>query len=70
MNPFTLAAITIICVFGYKVFKEYNNKKSAADDEIIQALQAEIGKLKARVSTLETIVTDKNYQLGEEINRL
>ncbi|NMH65408.1 hypothetical protein [Shewanella salipaludis] len=70
MNPFTLAAITIICVFAYKIFKEYNNKKSATDDETIQALQAEIGKLKTRVSTLETIVTDKNYQLGEEINRL
>ncbi|CAM5224108.1 hypothetical protein ALON55S_03160 [Alishewanella longhuensis] len=33
-------------------------------------LQQELKQVKARLATLESIVTDKKYQLNEEINRL
>ncbi len=70
MGPFEIAAIAIVCgcaVSGYKVYVQSKEKHSNQD---VNALQAEISKLKDRVSTLESIVTDRSYQLKDQINKL
>ena len=70
MGPFEVITVAIIAVFGVKAFKEYNNKKTSVDNDEVNALKSELVKLQERVATLETIVTDKSYQLGEQIDKL
>ncbi|QLE84364.1 hypothetical protein FLM48_04230 [Shewanella sp. Scap07] len=71
MGPFEIAAIAIIGAFSVSAYKEYNKRHShSAANAEVEALQAELEQVKQRVATLETIVTDKSYQLGKEIDRL
>ncbi|QFU21494.1 hypothetical protein FM038_004595 [Shewanella eurypsychrophilus] len=70
MGPFEVITVAIVAIFGVKAFKEYNNKKTSIDTGEVDVLKAELVKLQARVATLETIVTDKSYQLGEQIDKL
>ncbi|RTR34918.1 hypothetical protein [Shewanella atlantica] len=70
MGPFEVMAIAIVAVFGVKAYKEFNHRKTSVDTSEVDALKAELVKLQERVATLETIVTDKSYQLGEQIDRL
>ncbi|MBW8183354.1 hypothetical protein [Shewanella nanhaiensis] len=70
MGPFEIAAIAIIGAFSVSAYKEYNKRKGDVDSGEVDALKAELAKLQERVATLETIVTDKSYQLGEQINKL
>ncbi|WP_299796003.1 hypothetical protein [uncultured Shewanella sp.] len=70
MGPFEVMAIAIIAVFGVKAYKEFNNRKASVDNSEVDALKSELVKLQQRVATLETIVTDKSYQLSEQIDRL
>ena len=70
MGPFEIAAIAIIGGLGYAAYETHMKTKGKAGKADIEALQAEITKLKERVGTLESIVTDKSYQLKEQINRL
>ncbi|MCL1138681.1 ELKS/Rab6-interacting/CAST family protein [Shewanella pneumatophori] len=70
MGPFTIAAIAIVAVFLLKAYKEYNKQKGRIDaDELVQ-VNKELKELKERVMTLEKIVTDKSYQLHDEIDKL
>lgn len=70
MGPFEVITVAIVAIFGVKAFKEYNKKKTSLDSGEVDVLKAELVKLQARVATLETIVTDKSYQLGEQIDKL
>ncbi len=70
MGPFEVMTVAIIAVFGVKAFKEYNHRKTSVDNSEVDALKAELVKLQDRVTTLEVIVTDKSYDLGEQINKL
>ena len=70
MGPFEVITVAIIAVFGVKAFKEYNMRKTSVDTSEVDALKSELLKLQERVATLEPIVTDKSYQLGEQIDKL
>lgn len=70
MGPFEIAAIAIIGAFSVSAYKEYNKRKGSVDSSDVDELKAELVKLQDRVATLETIVTDKSYQLNQQINSL
>lgn len=70
MGPFEIAALAIIGGILLSAFKVYHGKKEHGSSEELAQLKAEHEKLKQRVATLESIVTDKSYQLKEQINRL
>lgn len=70
MGPFEIAAIAIIGAFAISGYKEYNKRHDNMDSKAVDELKTELEKLKDRVVTLEKIVTDKSYQLGDEIERL
>jgi len=70
MGPFEIAAIAMIGGFAISGYKEYNKRHANVENQELDSLKAELGKLKDRVVTLEKIVTDKSYQLGDEIDRL
>jgi hypothetical protein len=72
MGVFDVGAIAVIGAFAYAFYEQHAKTKvklataNKADDQLIQ----EINQLKQRVATLEAIVTDKSYNLKEQINRL
>lgn len=70
MGPFEIAALAIVGGIGLSAFKVYHDNKGKADSTELTALKAEQEKLKQRIATLESIVTDKSYQLKDQINRL
>ena len=70
MGPFSIAAIAIISVFLLTAYKEYNKQKIRVDADELAKVNAEITELKQRIITLEQIVTDKSYQLKDEIDQL
>ncbi|MCK8044701.1 hypothetical protein MSG37_07385 [Shewanella sp. 1CM18E] len=70
MGPFTIAAIAIVAVFLLKAYKEYNKQKGRIDADELVLVNKELKELKERVMTLEKIVTDKSYQLHDEIDKL
>ena len=70
MGPFELAAVAIIagCLLSaYKAYKRGQRAKGAASQA---QLEAAVSRLEERVSTLESIVTDRSYHLKQEIDRL
>lgn len=52
---------------GYKTYMKGRENHSQQD---VVALQDEVAKLRQRVATLESIVTDRSYQLKDQINKL
>ncbi|MDX3774381.1 hypothetical protein QE250_09660 [Chromatiaceae bacterium AAb-1] len=70
MGPFEIAAIAIIGGLAYSAYDSYNKNKHRTGSKEVTELKEEISKLKERISTLESIVTDKSYQLKDQINRL
>lgn len=70
MGPFEIAAIAIIGGLAYSAYEVHAKTKGKAGKSELDALQTELQRLKERVSTLETIVTDKSYQLKDQINKL
>ncbi|ABV86149.1 hypothetical protein [Shewanella pealeana] len=70
MGPFTVAALAIIGVFAIAALKEYNKHKGRVELDELVSIKTELEKLRERVGTLEQIVTDKSYQLKDEIDRL
>ncbi|BAJ00724.1 hypothetical protein [Shewanella violacea] len=70
MGLFEVITVAIVAVFGVKAFKEYNLRKAGVDTSEVDVLKSELVRLQERVATLETIVTDKSYQLGEQIDKL
>lgn len=49
-------------------FKSKRHAKSARSED--DALNSELVELRSRVEVLEKIVTDENYQLEQELDRL
>lgn len=70
MGPFEIAAIAIIGGLAYSAYESHNKSKGKVSSEEINQLKTELDKVKQRVATLESIVTDKSYQLKDQINRL
>ena len=70
MGPFEIAALAIIGGISLSAYKVYHDNKGKAGNQEIEQLKAEHEKLKQRVATLESIVTDKAYHLKDQINRL
>ncbi|WP_449360391.1 hypothetical protein, partial [Alishewanella longhuensis] len=54
----------------YDAMKMRYKYQHLASGKGYEDLQQELKQVKARLATLESIVTDKKYQLNEEINRL
>ncbi|MDP4946290.1 MAG: hypothetical protein NWQ48_12360, partial [Alishewanella sp.] len=59
-----------VCGCAVSGYKTYMEGKAKHNNEDVSALQNEIAKLKNRVATLESIVTEPSYQLKEKINKL
>ena len=70
MGPFEIAAIAIIGGLVYSAWEVHHKSKTKANKGDIKALEDEISQLKERISTLESIVTDKSYQLKDQLSRL
>lgn len=70
MGLFEVAAIAIIGGLAVSGYKTYVASQSNNNNQSVTALQDELSKLKQRVATLESIVTDKSYQLRDQINKL
>jgi hypothetical protein len=75
MNPIEgIVLISIVAIIA-SVIKNKRKKPNDAppqyqDDDTSKQMQLEMMALKKRVEALETIVTDKNYDLKREINQL
>lgn len=72
MNVTAVAIIAIIfgCTIAMvsMIIKYKNESKIHSQDN--HELESEIAKLKERVATLEKIVTDENYNLKKEFEKL
>jgi phage shock protein C len=72
MGVFDIGFIAVVLAFAYAFYEQHNKTKvklqnSSANND---SLQQEITDLKQRVATLEAIVTDKSYNLKQQINQL
>jgi phage host-nuclease inhibitor protein Gam len=70
-----MVVLIVAISVGAGVYQTYlKTRASSAADETtkadVSAMRDEIGKLKERVRVLETIVTDKDRTLAEEIRKL
>ena len=71
MGVFDMVVVIVVCSLAFAAFDSYNkHKNKAGNSKEMEELKAEQEKLKQRVATLESIVTDKSYQLKDQINRL
>ncbi|CAM5224161.1 hypothetical protein [Alishewanella longhuensis] len=68
-----VVVIVVVAIVGgvfYDAMKMRYKYQHLASGKGYEDLQQELKQVKARLATLESIVTDKKYQLNEEINRL
>jgi hypothetical protein len=70
-----MVVIIVALGVGSTILKTYletraAQPRSAADEAELAAMREDIKRLKDRVRTLETIVTDKDRALSEEIRKL
>lgn len=75
MGPFEMVVLIVAISVGAGVYTTYlKTRANAQVDEATQAdvaqMRSEIGRLKDRVRALETIVTDKDRALADEIRKL
>jgi uncharacterized protein YlxW (UPF0749 family) len=75
MGPFEMVVLIVAISVGAGVYQTYlkTRANSAADETTkadVSALREEVSRLKERVRVLETIVTDKDRALSDEIRRL
>ncbi|WNO59970.1 hypothetical protein [Rheinheimera sp. MMS21-TC3] len=70
MGPFEIAAIAIIGGLAYSAYEVHSKNKHKTSSKDVDDLKLELNSLKQRIATLETIVTDKSYQLKEQIDSL
>ncbi|MBI1401380.1 hypothetical protein [Hyphomonas sp.] len=75
MDVFTMVVIIVALGVGSTILKTYLETRAAqprsvADETELAAMREDIKRLKDRVRTLETIVTDKDRALSEEIRKL
>lgn len=72
MGPFEVAVIAIVagCALeGYRVYTKREARKGKESSSQAE-LREEVAALKQRIETLETLVTDKSYQLREKFKQL
>lgn len=65
-----IVVVAIIGGIGYDALKMRYKYQQLASGKGVDKLEQEISELKQRVATLESIVTDRSYQLKEQINQL
>ena len=75
MGQFEMVVLIVAISVGAGVYQTYlkTRANSAADETTkadVSALREEVSRLKERVRVLETIVTDKDRALSDEIRRL
>ncbi|RUO26507.1 hypothetical protein CWE09_07310 [Aliidiomarina minuta] len=70
MGPFEIGAIAIVLGCALEGYRIYTKKQATGSSSEMKAMQGELSTLKERVAALESIVTDKSYQLKEEFKRL
>jgi hypothetical protein len=70
MGPFEIAALAIIGGISLSAFKVYHDNKGKSSSKELDQVKAELDRVKQRLATLESIVTDKSYELKDQINRL
>lgn len=75
MGPFEMVVLIVAISVGAGVYQTYlkTRANSVADETTkadVSALREEVSRLKERVRVLETIVTDKDRALSDEIRRL
>ena len=70
MGPFELAAIAIIAVCTLSAYKAYRRGAGKVGRKELEQMQAELDRLRTRVATLESIVTDRSWDLKDEISKL
>lgn len=72
MNVFTMVTVVAIVAIVAEMIKSLANAKTknANTKRDTQQFEQEIDQLKDRVAALEAIVTDKNYDLSKEIDKL
>lgn len=74
-SPFTMVVLIVLISVGAGVVNNYlkmkaNRQDDAASDEELFRLRKDVERLTERVRVLETIATDKDERLREEIRRL
>ncbi len=72
MGVFDIGFIAVVLAFAYAFYEQHNKTKVKLQNNSTNndSLQQEIANLKQRVATLEAIVTDKSYNLKQEISQL
>ncbi len=72
MGVFDVGVVAVIGAFAYAFYEQHTKTKVklASVNSSEEQLSKEITELKQRVAVLESIVTDKTYQLKQEIERL
>ncbi|WP_345887467.1 hypothetical protein [Shewanella algae] len=70
MGLISLMLVIVIGIFAVILIKDYNRKQQYHQIGEVEKLQREVDELKQRMANLETIVTDKSYDLKDKINRL
>ncbi len=72
MGVFDVGVVAVIGAFAYAFYEQHTKTKVklASVNSSEEQLSKEITELKQRVAVLESIVTDKSYQLKQEIERL
>lgn len=74
-SPFTMIVIIVLISVGAGVINNYlkmkaNSKDDAASEEELFRMRKDVERLTDRVRVLETIATDKDERLREDIRRL
>ena len=75
MGPFEMVVLIVAISVGAGVYQTYlktraNSRADEATQSDVATMRDEISRLKERVRNLETIVTDKDRALSDEIRRL
>ncbi len=75
MGPFEMVVLIVAISVGAGVYQTYlktraNSRADETTQADVAAMRDDIARLKERVRTLETIVTDKDRALAEEIRKL
>lgn len=74
-SPFTMIVIIVLVCVGAGVINNYLKVKADREDGAtnqadLDKMRMEVERLKERVRVLETIATDKDQRLSEEIRKL
>lgn len=74
-SPFTMVVIIVLVCVGAGVINNYLKVKAdredgAANHADLDKMRMEVERLKDRVRVLETLATDKDQRLSEEIRKL